>query len=406
MQKLSINANLRYFDVNDRTPVAQYSNAGGGIYNTPQSYTTTSGKLEATYRLPAGFNVTGGIDYSDQDRSFPKIGTVYVPYRSDIRETTYRLQLRRSLADDLNGTIAYMLSDRDGSAYKPANGGGSTFPNNNQINPINTADRLRSKWRAALDWEPIEKASVQFRADYSQDTYSHDGRPYGLTDGTNQVYAVDGSYAFNDNWSLSAWYSYDVTKANEAGGRQGSAATTTIATRTGSQQMADANKYSRLKDVGDSAGMNLRGKVSARWEISAAADWFRSTSSYDQQLQLLGPGTAYLTALAAAGGAPQVVPLDDIKNNLLRLKLDGKYALDKSSDILFSFVHERWHTDDWSWQFADGSPFAYYNGGTPNSGNTLACPAACGNVRDGTTVKAKDTQTSNFFGVRYTYKFQ
>lgn len=386
MPKLSINANLRYYDVDDKTPVTGFvgSNVTGNptVFNTPHSYTTRTGKLEATYRLPLNFSVTGGVDYSDQDRSHPTVGTVYVPFRSDLEETTYRVQLRRSLADSLNGTLSYLHSERDGSSYHAANG---TLPYSNQINPVHIADRTRDKWRFALDWEPMEKLSLQFRVDHSEDEYARDGRPYGLQDGSAQVYAVDGSYTFSENWQVSAWYSYDVTKAREVGFRQGSG--------TPANAIRDAD----IEDVGDSFGLNLRGRLTSRFDIGASFDWFRSTSSYPQDLTLLAAGTAYPSGVTG--------PLPDIKNSLTRLKLDGKYAVDKKSDIRVDLIHERWHADDWSWTFADGSPFAYYSGTLNCNGCTRVGPGTYTGVVDGTTVKAKKTQSADFIGVRYIYKF-
>lgn len=385
LPKLSITANLRYYDVEDKTPLAGYvgNNTTGvaTVYNTPHSYRTTSGKLEATYRLPANFKITGGVDLSDQERSYPSVGSVYVPFRSNITEVTYRVQLRRSLAENLNGAVSYLHSERDGSGYQAANG---TAPYSNQINPIHVADRSRDKVRLSMDWEPVDKLSLQFRADHSRDEYSENGRPYGVKDGTAQLYAVDASYTFSEDWRLSAWYAYDLTKAREVGFRQGNA----------SNGSADAIKDAQLKDVGNSFGVNLLGKLTGKLEIGAGFDWFRSTSSYPQDLTLTGTGAAY--------PAGAVGPLADVKNDLSRFKLNGKYALDKSSDLRLDFIHERWHTDDWSWSFANGSPFSYYSGAVTCTG----CGGGVTSVVDGTTVTAKQTQSANFLGLRYIYKFQ
>ncbi|MDX9706539.1 MAG: MtrB/PioB family outer membrane beta-barrel protein, partial [Azospira sp.] len=80
----------------------------------------------------------------------------------------------------------------------------------------------------------------------------------------------------------------------------------------------------------------------------------------------------------------------DIESKLLRLNLFSIYSLSKQSDLRLDFIHERWETNDWTWQFADGSPFVY-------GGNASV---------DGTTVITKPKQFSNFIGVRYIYKFQ
>jgi len=385
MPKLSITGNLRYYDVNDKTPLNGFvgTNATGvaTVFNTPQSFTTTSGKLEATYRLPQNFNLTGGVDYSSQDRSYPTVGTQYVPFRAEVTETTYRLQMRRSLADSLNGELAYLRSDRSGSTkYAPA-----TYSNtlNNQINPLNVADRQRDKWRAKLDWDPTDRFSLQFRADLSQDTYPDNGRAYGLKDGSSETYAIDGTFSFSEDWKLSAWYSYDLTKARD------------ISYRSASTGSADAIKETHLKDVGDSLGLSLRGKLTSKLEANLGLDWSRTTSSTPQDFALSGAGTTYPTGSTG--------PVPDIRTNLLRLKLDAKYSIDKASEVRFDFIHERWHSDNSTLDFANGSPFAYYSGLQTCTG---CVGAGYTGVVDGTTVTANATQSSNFVGVRYIYRFQ
>lgn len=383
MPKLSLTASLRYNDVKDKTPVVPFvgTNPAGAatVWNTPHSYTTTVGKLEASYRLPENFKLTGGVDYSTQDRSYPTIGTRIVPFRAEVNETTYRVALRRSLADELNGTISFLHSDRDGSSYVAANG---ALPFSNQINPIHITDRKRNKLRFALDWAPLSQLDVQFRMDESRDRYPDEGRRYGLKDGSATLYAVDASYALSDDWKLSAWYSNDVTKARE------------VTARAPYGSPLDAVKESRLKDVGDSLGVNLRGMVSAKLQLGLALDWYQTLSSYPQSQALVGAALAY--------PAGSVGPLPDVKTSMLRFKLDGKYELDKVSSLGFDFIHERWRSNDWTWNYANGSPFAYFSG-------VIAC-ATCApanpNVVDGTTVTRKNAQVANFIGIRYNYKFQ
>ena len=52
------------------------------------------------------------------------------------------------------------------------------------------------------------------------------------------------------------------------------------------------------------------------------------------------------------------------------MKLDGKYTVDKVSEVRFDMIHERWKTNDQTWNFADGSPFAYYTNGAAIAGVT------------------------------------
>lgn len=80
-------------------------------------------------------------------------------------------------------------------------------------------------------------------------------------------------------------------------------------------------------------------------------------------------------------------PLEDIKNTVTRLSVFAEYTLDRKSGLRFDMIHERWKTDDWSWQFADGSPFIF------------------GTTSDGTMIVTYPKQNSTFFGARYVYKF-
>lgn len=165
-------------------------------------------------------------------------------------------------------------------------------------------------------------------------------------------------------------------------------------------------KEAKLKDVGESFGLNVKGKLNSRLEMNAGFDWFSNTSSYPQDITFTGAGTVAYPVTGAVQTA--IGPLPDIKNNLLRLKLDGKYMVDKKSDIQVSFIHERWNTNDWSWSLANGSPFTYFSG---NITNCTACTPNNGvpnrvGIVDGTSVTSKAVQTANFLGVRYLYKFQ
>ena len=192
LPKLSLVANLRYHDVKDKTPVARIINTSSttagvttttDVYNTPHSYTKKSGKLEANYRLPQQFNLIGGIEINNQDRSVPTrstvttvsttgipVNTYSVPFRVKLDETTYRLQLRRSLSDTLNGSLAYLNSDRRGPGYVPT-GNNPATNSADLVNPTHIADRKRDKWRAMLDWSPTERLSFQFAVDQAQDKY-------------------------------------------------------------------------------------------------------------------------------------------------------------------------------------------------------------------------------------------
>lgn len=388
MRDLSFVADLRYRNEKDKTPVARYvQTAYAGhtcdgnaniacVDNTPFSYKTLSGKLEGTYRLPNNFSLIAGIDQKNQDRTVPvNTGTVvggvddqrYVPFRAKLEESTYRLQLRRSLSDTLNGSLAYLHSKRDGSTYSRTNEDPS-----DEINPIHIADRKRDKWRFSFDWSPVDTLTLQFNYENAKDEYAHDEvREYGLRDGKATLYSLDATYSLNDNWQLNAWYSYDNTRANQFNGRWQQ-----------TTEILEAQRWSHLKDIGESVGFGLRGKLTGKIKAGADLQLTTTKSEYPSDITTTGAGGTLTPYPAGVSALPA------IKNSILTIKLFGEYALDKNADLRVNLIHERWKTNDWSWLFSDGSPFTY------------------GATTDGTQVLANPKQNSTFLGARYIYKFQ
>jgi MtrB/PioB family decaheme-associated outer membrane protein len=363
--KLNVLANLRYHDVDDQTPRYDVvgTNPSPGVatsHSTPLSYSTISGKLEGTYSLPQGYSVIAGIDYSDQDRTVPVgvIDTVpdpdrdterYVPFRADLEEVTYRLQLRKSLSETLNGSVAYLRSDRDGSDFSL---GRNTNGNIDQIAPLHIADRERDKIRLTADWAPMEALSVQLNLETSKDDYGMSAaRPHGVHEGKANVYSVDVGYRLSENWQTS---------------QTGRAAGTTTDSKDATQ-----------KDTGNAVGLNLTGTISPKLKVGADLSWIREKSSIEQR--------RWVTAT----GAPVVVAqVPDITSKATRINLFGQYALNRQADLRLDLIHERWKSDDWTWFFSDGSNFQY------------------GTTTDGTTVIVDPKQNATFAGIRYIYKFQ
>lgn len=384
IQKLSLVAEARYQDVDDKTPLNGFvgSNTTGAItvHNTPHSITTTSGKLEGTYQLPYLLSLTGGVDYREQDRSYPLFEAErYVPFRATLEETSYRLQLRRSLGETVNGSIALIQSDREGSAYLAT----EHFPSD-LINPIHIADRERTKVRVAVDWAPADAVSVQAVYEDAQDDYGNDAsRPYGLRDGDFSLYSLDASYKLNDNWNVSAWYSHDQTRANQYGARWDRVTET-----------YELDKEYHLKDTSDSLGIGTRGKLLTRLSVGGDLQWTRNQSEYRDRITTTGIGATVTPTPAVVGGttARTTVALPDIENKVLKIALFAQYAIEKQADIRVDYIHERWHTNDWSYTNGAGTAFLY--GG--NAGTAV----------DGTTVLAAQRQNSDFVGVRYIYRFQ
>jgi MtrB/PioB family decaheme-associated outer membrane protein len=379
--KLSVVASLRYQDVDDKTPLAGFvGNNGTGaitVHNTPHSIKTTVAKAEATYQLPAAVSATAGAELSKQDRSYPLFQNErYVPFRSDLDETTLKMQLRRSLADKINGSIALLHSDRDGSAYLAT----EHFPSD-LINPIHIADRKRDKVRLSVDLAPVDRLSIQAIAESARDKYGHTNeRPYGLRDGRASLLSLDANLTINDDWSVNGWVTRDRTTADIYGARWDRVT-----------ENYELDRTYNLKDIGDSVGLGARGKVTSKIRVGGDLQWTRNTSEYHDKLDTAGPGDALSPPVAAGGTtARTTVALADVETKTIRLALFAQYAIEKRSDIRFDYVYEQFKTNDWTWLNGAGTAFTY--GGT---GGT-----------DGTTVLTVPRQTSSYLGARYIHRFQ
>jgi MtrB/PioB family decaheme-associated outer membrane protein len=374
-------ASLRRYESDEKTPQVRVVQTGTPaapcptcVDTTPLTIKTLSGKLEGTYRFAQGYAVTGGYDYSNQDRNVP-VGDFtagvdnqrYVPWRTEVEENTFRVELRRALSEMLNGRVALSHSKRDGSEYTRTNELQSDL-----INPIHISDRDRNKLKLMLDWTPMQALTLTFNVDYAQDDYEvSDSRPYALVDGQAAAYSIDAAYAINENWQLTAFYTRDQAEATQRGQRAAS---------TGA---GEAVKEAHLEDIGDTVGLGLRATLTAKVKAGLDFLYSKTVNKYPERITLIGPGSVFPVSGGVTGA-----PLPDITNKLLRVNLHAVYALAKNALVRFDYIYEQWKTDDWSWMFADGSPFTY------------------GTTTDGTQVVQAPKQTANWLGVRYIYRFQ
>jgi len=369
LPRLSLNADLRYLDRNDRTPIAQYVRAPANPptatldgTNEPRSLKQWFGKVEASYLLPVAFRAIGAIDYASTERNTIPVRSV--SFRSKTEETSYRVEVLRSFAEQFTGSIAYIYSQRDGSAFLTNQLFGTPPPTfalgSNNIAPLHLSDRDRNRLRFTLNWTPTEPLALTFFADVANDSYKNRGTGMGLLDGKFQNYSIDASYAFSPDWQLSAWYSYNITTANQV--------SCNSADPDGACPTTDALWQAKLSNTSNAVGVGLRGKPTSRIEIGADLQYQNLVDKYDQFL--IAPTTS--TAV--------VEPLPNINTKLTTIKLWGTYGLDKYSGIRIDYIYDRFDTNDWTW-----TSWVY---------------------TDGTTVTQQPLQTVNFVGISYYYRFR
>ena len=389
-KELSLVGSMRYHDLDDKTParrfiqgtncnVANPTTAQACVDNTPLSFTTSTAKVEASWRPASlGFSARGGLESSRQDRSIPSAITTaavdpqrVVPMRAEIRETTARIELKKPFNEEISGSIRASRSKRTGSAYSAANSGAGGAPSD-LVNPVNIADRVRDKVGIGMDWNPLETVSVQAGIDASRDRYPNDSvRKYGLVSGSSHIASVDISWAMTESWKADAWIAKDLSRTRR------------LTYRDANSGAALADKDSVLSDSGMSLGLSIKGSLTPSLKAGIDASYGSVDSRTRMDLTLLGAGAAY-----PSSGGVSASPFPDYNSSSIRLGLNLEYAVDKNSDVRFDLVAERWRSGDPTWLFSDGSAFTY------------------GTTTDGTIVDSGLRRSSAFASVKYTYKFR
>lgn len=362
VKDLFVLGNVRYEDRHDRTPVVRYINVTSAAsttdgYNEPRSLKALNGKLEATYMLPRGVNLSGGVDFEQKERSVA--GVRVVGYRDTTDETSYRLELKKSLSEDLNGSIAYIHSDRLGSDYRTLQTWKATTgtfnlspPYSNRVQPIYIADRVRDKVRLFTDWTPVEALNLQFAFENARDTYGagRDGLDIGPRQGNARLFSLDATWTLSEKWRTNAWLSRNETSMEQAQGN--SVATFWTAA---------------LKNSVTALGLGLRGQLTGTIDVGADA-----LLSHDKSVHNLG------------GAATAQLP--DIRYDQTTFKLFGRYALNRDTTVRLDYIRDHRKTDDWTWN------------GTGSSGAYVYV--------DGTTLYQNPNETVHFLGLSIRYAFR
>lgn len=363
MAKLSLLANVRYEDKEDKTPIASYSVTGANnlgtttFTNNQNSSKKLNGKLEASYLLPADYRATLGMDYQSVKRDRP-VSTALIDGISALREDThelgYRAELRRSMSETLNAAVGYVHSKRDGSNWLSlAPGAGFPAVSDTAIYnpygafPTTLEDRQRDKFKVSADWTPSEALSVQLMVEDGKDSYTAPTEQ-GLRDTGVRSYGIDATWKLSDKWKITGYWDHgnQTLHVNQVG------------------------YLAALENVNNSVAIGFVGNPSGKYEVGANLSYMNDSNRY---LQSLSSGSTLV-----GGGLP------DVDYRVTMLKLYSKYALEKNSFIRLDLVHQRARLNQWTWG-NNGTPFVY---------------------SDNSSVSLQPNQSVTFIGVTYTYKLK
>jgi MtrB/PioB family decaheme-associated outer membrane protein len=362
LPNLNINASARYVDNKNNTELGKYVVAPtGALYtNWPNSSNFGSAKLEAGYQLADAGRATIGVDWAGANRDRP-VGTTWIPntsmaaMRESTNETGLYAEFRRSMSETINAAISYRHADRDGYHWyslDPANG----FPfvrwdsltNATGIFPATMLDRTRDSVKVTADWAPMSALSLNLSLEGGKDSYDSPSQlAGGLHDTDYQLYNIDAALKLNDSWRMTAYASWGKQTLN--------------------QQQA-IGYIADLDQTNTAVGLGVVGMLKGGWEVGGDLSYVEDKNTYN----------------LAMNTAASVSNLPESSYRATLLKLYGKVALDKKSELRFDLIQQWAEYDDWAWGY-NGVPFAY---------------------SDNTTVTMQPTQNVTFIGARYVYRFK
>ena len=365
--KLSIVGEYRYADDENNTPLVYYNQiATTSFTNQTTSREVNSAKLEATYRFPWAIQAMAGVGWTSIDRSYTPTSsyTGVSALRDSTDETSWWLQVRRSMTETISGSIMYMGSSRDGSNWlAPASSGVGlvtvTDPTSqlgpNAIYMPTLADRDRNKLRFLLNWMATDALSVQFAVDVGRDDYNAPTQ-YALQESKFDLYTLDVNYALSEAWNINGFLSTGSQKLNQA---------------------RPAGYILAFDDSSFSAGIGFNGKASERLQLGGTLSYI---SNEDKYAQTLGPNPApgSTQLLAVTGGLP------DIVYRRTELRLFGTYAFTDKSTVRVDAAYQRLTYDDWGYAYG-GTPFLY---------------------SDNSTVSLQPEQNVGYLGISYIYSWR
>jgi MtrB/PioB family decaheme-associated outer membrane protein len=360
LPKLSINGSARWEDRDDRTDLGLYVvDPNGTLYtNNPSSSKFGNARLEAGYQLTDVDRASLGADYAYARRDRP-VATTWIPItsmaamRESNNETGIYGEWRRSMSETFNAAVSYRHAKREGYHWYSLDASTGfafvrydSFTTASGTFPATMVDRTRDTVKVTGDWSPTEALSLNFSLENGKDGYNAPTNA-GLNDTKVQFYNVDAALKLSEKWKLTGYASFGKQNLN----------------------MQQAIGYvADMEQHNFGAGLGVVGTIKAGMEIGGEVSYLEDRNTY------------HLSTTTA-------VPVSNLPDNTFRLtllKLYGKIALDRKSDLRLDVIQQWARFNDWTWGY-NGVPFAY---------------------SDNTTLTLQPKQNVTFVGVRYVYRFR
>lgn len=352
--KLSLSLKQRFYQTENKTPYTLFlrviNDSGAGIpqttpsseaaeYSIPYDYSQYTTKLDATYALMKATQLKMGYTYDVMDRDYREIGIT--------RENTYLAKLTTHYIPltsvSLTASEGIKRSDGDYSASKlydylhtqayidtlPAN---MQFENSPWMRKFDIADRNRNKLGATFTWMPVTTTSIGLYYTYWTDDYVDS--PIGLQSSDHRSYTLDLTYTPTEYVSTYFYFTREDLKT-----QQESNAFTSGSTPATSYDDPATLWGANISNMINTVGVGLSFLLI---EHTLTLDFDGSFSRATEGFQFSG------SALATANGVTPPTNMPDLMNQIVTLKLTGKYKVSRSVMVSLRYQYESYISTDFS----------------------------------------------------------
>jgi MtrB/PioB family decaheme-associated outer membrane protein len=387
---LSLSAGFKFDERDNRTDsnAYRYLNIANAAYtgvNTPYSNRKMQYEAAADYRLTKGQNINLTYLHESIKRWCNQVlGGAQCVSSPASEEDKFNLTYRLKVVDAVNFNAGYTYANRraDVSNFL-ANAGNyavTTAVSGSALNAGNYqgfvaypyASRNQNVGKVGVNWQVTQKLDLGLNGRYSYDQYD---ATLGVQNGQSAGVNADATYSYDDNGSVSAYWSWQNGQRNLSSG----AVNNGLLAFTPSQAIAPRNIWSnKLDDNGHSFGLLAKqgGLLNGKFEVIGDMSYSLDTSSYSTQVPY-DPTCGTLAVLTCGGVSP-------IKNELISLKLTGNYKILDRGKLSLSYLYQKLNSNDY---YYNGYQFGY----TPN--------------RVMPTGLQEQSYTANVVALSYTYSF-
>lgn len=283
-------------------------------------------KLSASYKLKATEDVNLNIGYSYSVRQTT----------SDPNAITARISTNGNALNAAgNAFVSPLIKGANAGDYRG-------------FFPFFTASRKQQMLKSGVNWQANEQLAFGLGGKFTDDKYDSQ---YGVTAGNSWSVNLDADYIYNENGSISAYLTQEHKQRamtdlqRSPGAAAGAASATAIAIPSG------ATWSDTQKDDDTTIGLGLKqgGFMGAKLDLAGDLTFTQGRTGYTTVLNYVTTTTGGLTC-----AAPQILScgsLPTIKNDVIQLKLNGNYTVDKSSRIAIGYLFQQLKSTDY-----------YYNG--------------------------------------------